>query len=44
MIDRWFGTHHLPEEAWPSGYGIDGKRVPDGFFHQFVWPLRGAGR
>ena len=43
MIDRWFGTHHLPEDAWPSGYGVAGERVPDGFCRQLVWPLRRRG-
>ena len=44
MIDRWFGTQHLPEEDWPKGYGIAGITAPEGYFRQFAWPLRaGAG-
>jgi sterol desaturase/sphingolipid hydroxylase (fatty acid hydroxylase superfamily) len=40
MIDRWFGTHHLPGDAWPSGYGVAGLDAPQGYFRQLVWPLR----
>lgn len=39
-IDRCFGTHHLPEDAWPTGYGVAGTKAPNGYFRQFVWPLR----
>lgn len=42
MIDRWFGTHHMPGDAWPQGYGISGVTAPDGYFRQLAWPL-GAG-
>ncbi len=40
MIDRWFGTHHMPQDRWPSGYGIEGERAPEGWLAQLVWPLR----
>jgi sterol desaturase/sphingolipid hydroxylase (fatty acid hydroxylase superfamily) len=40
MIDRWFGTHYLPGEAWPQGYGVAGLRAPEGYLRQLVWPLR----
>ena len=40
MIDRWFGTHHMPEGRWPSGYGIAGERAPEGWAAQLVWPFR----
>jgi sterol desaturase/sphingolipid hydroxylase (fatty acid hydroxylase superfamily) len=40
MIDRWFGTQHLPEGAWPQGYGIAGVTAPEGYFRQLAWPLR----
>ena len=40
MIDRWFGTQHLPADRWPSGYGVQGLEVPEGYARQFVWPLR----
>jgi lathosterol oxidase len=39
-IDRLFGTAHLPEGAWPSGYGIAGHPVPEGYLGQLVHPLR----
>lgn len=39
MIDRWFGTHHMPEGRWPSGYGIAGERAPEGWARQLVWPF-----
>lgn len=40
MIDRWFGTWHLPEDRWPAGYGIAGERAPEGWARQLVWPFR----
>ncbi|QZH74744.1 MAG: sterol desaturase family protein [Erythrobacter sp.] len=40
MIDRWFGTHHLPSDQWPGGYGIADEKAPAGWLAQFVWPLR----
>lgn len=39
MIDRWFGTYHMPEGRWPSGYGIAGERAPEGWARQLVWPF-----
>jgi len=41
MIDRWFGTEHMPKDRWPSGYGVQGLEVPEGYVRQLVWPLRG---
>ncbi|WP_296716748.1 sterol desaturase family protein [Erythrobacter sp.] len=40
MIDRWFGTYHMPEDCWPSGYGMAGERAPEGWARQLVWPFR----
>lgn len=40
MIDRWFGTEHMPADRWPSGYGVEGLEVPEGYVRQQVWPLR----
>jgi lathosterol oxidase len=40
MIDRWFGTYHMPEARWPEGYGLADERAPEGWFSQLVWPLR----
>jgi lathosterol oxidase len=39
-IDRLFGSHHLPVEAWPEQLGIHGHPVPPGPVEQFVWPFR----
>ncbi|MBY0492014.1 MAG: sterol desaturase family protein [Gemmatimonadaceae bacterium] len=39
-IDRFFGTYYGPDGQWPSGYGIEGHPVPDGFGRQLVYPLR----
>lgn len=40
FLDRWFGTHHLPEDRWPNGYGIAGHPVPRGYLAQFRHPFR----
>ena len=39
-FDRVFGTLHLPPGRWPTGYGIEGNPVPDGWASQVVWPLK----
>jgi sterol desaturase/sphingolipid hydroxylase (fatty acid hydroxylase superfamily) len=39
-IDRIFGTYHLPGDAWPEGYGIEGHPVPKGYLQQFMYPFR----
>jgi sterol desaturase/sphingolipid hydroxylase (fatty acid hydroxylase superfamily) len=40
LLDRLFGTYHLPEGRWPQGYGIKGNPVPQGYWKQFWYPLR----
>jgi sterol desaturase/sphingolipid hydroxylase (fatty acid hydroxylase superfamily) len=40
ILDRLFGTHHLPRGEWPKGYGIEGNPVPVGYWRQFWYPLR----
>ncbi|GHC48452.1 sterol desaturase family protein [Neogemmobacter tilapiae] len=40
LLDRLFGTYHLPQDKWPSGYGIKGNPVPKGYWSQFLYPLR----
>jgi sterol desaturase/sphingolipid hydroxylase (fatty acid hydroxylase superfamily) len=40
LLDKVFGTHYLPPEKWPSGYGISGHPVPQGYFEQFKFPFR----
>ena len=39
MIDRWFGTYHMPDGRWPEGYGIPGERAPEGWARQLLWPF-----
>lgn len=43
-LDRLFGTQHLPGDAWPEAYGIEGHPVPEGWGHQTLWPFRRARR
>lgn len=38
-IDRLFGTYYGPPGAWPSGYGIVGDPVPEGYAAQLVYPI-----
>jgi len=40
LLDRLFGTYHLPEGRWPQGYGIEGHPVPRSYWAQFCYPLR----
>ena len=41
VLDRIFGTHHLPRDRWPDAYGIaGGDAVPAGFVTQFTHPFR----
>lgn len=39
-LDRLFGTHHMPEDRWPEGYGISGHPVPKGYWKQWWYPFR----
>ena len=40
LLDRVFGTLHLPQDRWPQSYGVEGDHAPDGWLRQLVWPLR----
>ena len=40
IYDWLFGTHHMPEKAWPKGYGIAAHPVPHGYSAQFLYPFR----
>ena len=42
ILDKLFGTHHLPGKNWPTGYGVGGHPVPDGYLNQFMYPLKPA--
>lgn len=39
LLDRVFGTFYLPENKWPSGYGVQGHPVPRGYLRQFKYPF-----
>ena len=38
MYDRLFGTHYLPNNAWPKGYGVP-EKVPSGYLAQLRYPF-----
>ncbi|MEP3346225.1 MAG: sterol desaturase family protein [Litoreibacter sp.] len=39
ILDRMFGTYHMPEGRWPKRYGVAGEQVPRGFVKQFLHPF-----
>jgi sterol desaturase/sphingolipid hydroxylase (fatty acid hydroxylase superfamily) len=39
LLDRLFGTYHLPRGAWPKEYGIEGHPVPRSYLQQFWYPF-----
>ena len=39
MLDRLFGTQHLPGDQWPDDYGIHGEPVPEGYARQLAYPF-----
>jgi sterol desaturase/sphingolipid hydroxylase (fatty acid hydroxylase superfamily) len=42
LLDRLFGTQHLPGNAWPDAYGIRDRPVPEGWWRQLAHPFRRA--
>jgi sterol desaturase/sphingolipid hydroxylase (fatty acid hydroxylase superfamily) len=40
ILDRVFGTYFLPADRWPSGYGVQGHPVPNGYLAQFAYPFQ----
>ena len=39
LLDRLFGTYHLPSDGrWPAGYGV-ANEPPKGFWRQFLYPF-----
>ncbi len=40
VLDRLFGTYHMPADRWPTSYGIDGKPVPATYGRQLLYPFR----
>ena len=43
VLDRIFGTHHLPGSEWPLQYGIV-EPVPAGYLQQLAWPFTNTTR
>lgn len=39
LLDRLFGTYHLPPGQWPTGYGIEGHPMPKSYWRQFLYPF-----
>lgn len=39
LLDRVFGTYHLPKGQWPTGYGVEGHPVPRSYIAQFFYPF-----
>lgn len=40
ILDRVFGTYHMPKGRWPAAYGVEQPPVPSGFAAQFAHPFR----
>jgi sterol desaturase/sphingolipid hydroxylase (fatty acid hydroxylase superfamily) len=40
LIDRLFGTYHMPPGEWPIKYGVIGDPLPQGMVRQFFYPFR----
>ena len=38
LLDRMFGTYHMPPGRWPENYGVP-ETVPPGYFRQFLYPF-----
>ncbi len=39
LLDRLFGTFHMPPGRWPENYGVP-EAVPPGYLRQFLYPFR----
>ena len=39
LFDRLFGTYYMPSNLWPSGYGVGGHPVPNGYRKQLMYPF-----
>lgn len=40
VIDRIFGTYHMPPDRWPERYGVVGAPLPKGILRQLAYPFR----
>ena len=38
LLDKLFGTFHMPEGRWPKDYGVP-EQVPHGYWAQFKYPF-----
>ena len=43
MLDKIFGTFHLPKDRWPENYGIP-EDVPKAYWGQFLYPWTRTGK
>ena len=40
VLDRLFGTYHMPPDRWPQKYGVAGDPLPKGMGRQFLYPFQ----
>ena len=40
LLDRLFGTYHMPPDRWPMQYGVVGDKLPKGMWRQFLYPFQ----
>ena len=40
VLDRLFGTYHMPADRWPKNYGVVGDPLPKGIWRQFLYPFQ----
>ncbi len=40
VLDRLFGTYHMPTDRWPQTYGVAGDPLPKGMWRQFLYPFQ----
>ena len=43
LLDRLFGTYHMPVDRWPEQYGVVGDPLPKGLWRQFFYPFQRRG-
>jgi lathosterol oxidase len=41
LLDKVFGTYHLPGDEWPESMGLGEEQFPKGYLKQFVHPFLG---
>jgi sterol desaturase/sphingolipid hydroxylase (fatty acid hydroxylase superfamily) len=39
ILDRLFGTYHMPVGRWPQAYGVSSEPVPHGYLRQLAYPF-----